>query len=148
MRFEKREDLKNLLSEDFYQYYRIHRNNRYEKLTSSTSVNYAVQMMFMEMLNMMQECNHGIALKNFGVIAPKESVYEDKDNVFQVKYKKRGGYLIFMENEYLQSQYKPFLASKYFGKKEDKKVTEIKKPRPHAVLLHRKKLRKNKLKND
>lgn len=142
MNFQKREDLLNLLGQDFYQYYRHHRNDRYEKLTSSESVNFAVRTMFAEMHNMLQECNHGIVLKNFGVIAPKESIYEDTESIFRVKYKKRGGYLVFLENEYLNYHYKPFLIHKYF--KQEKQVTEIKKPRPHAVMLHRKKLRKNK----
>lgn len=145
MNFQKREDLLCLLSEDFYQYYRHHRNDRYEKLTSSTTVNAAIKTMFAEMHNMLQECNHGIVLKNFGVIAPKESIYEDTESIFRVKYKKRGGYLVFLENEYLNYHYKPFLLSKSF--KQEEQVTEIKKPRPHAVMLHRKKLRKNKLKD-
>lgn len=145
-KFYLREDLLNLLSEDFYQYYRHHRNDRYEKLTSSSTVNSAVSKMFAEMYQMMQECNHGIVLKNFGVIAPKEYVYEDKESIFRVKYKKRGGYLVFLENEYLNYHYKPFLLHKYHKKEE--KITEIKQPRPHAVILHRKKLRKNKLKDD
>ncbi len=144
--FHLREDLLCLLSEDFYQYYRHHRNDRYEQLTNSTRVNATVQKMFLEMRDMLQECNHGIVLSNFGVVAPKEFIYEDKENIFKVKYKKRGGYLIFLENEYLQSQYKPLLMYKYYKKEET--VTEIKKPRPHAVLLHRKKLRKNKLKDE
>lgn len=142
MKFHNREDLLCLLAEDFYQYYRHHRNDRYEKLTSSATVNAAVKTMFLEMHEMMQECNHGIVLKNFGVIAPKESIYEDKENIFRIKYKKRGGYLVFLENEYLNYHYKPFLLHKYYKKEEQ--VAEIKKPRPHAVMLHRKKLRKNK----
>ena len=76
MKFEKREDLLNLLSEDFYQYYRRNRNDRYEKLTNPIPVNNAVRQMFAEMHKMLEECNHGIVLKNFGVIAPKEFVTE------------------------------------------------------------------------
>ena len=146
MKFEKREDLLNLLNEDFYQYYRRNRNNRYEKLTSPIPVNNAVKQMFAEMYNMMKECNHGIVLKNFGVIAPKESVIENTENIFRVEYKKRGKYAVFLENEYLNSQYKTTLMHKSI--KSEEPVTEIKKPRPHAVMLHRKKLRKNKLKDN
>lgn len=142
MRFHLREDLLNILGEDFYQYYRHHRNDRYEQLTNSQRVNATVQKMFAEMHAMMQECNHGIVLKNFGVIAPKEFIYEDKESIFRVKYKKRGGYLVFLENEYLNYHYKTFLLTKYH--KKEGAVKTIKKPRPHAVMLHRKKLRKNK----
>ena len=145
-RFHLRENLLNLLGEDFYQYYRRNRNDRYEKLTTPVMVNSAVSKMFAEMHEMLEECNHGIVLKNFGVIAPKESVEEDTTSIFKVKYKKRASYLVFLENEYLNSQYKTLLIHKY--RKKEEKVTEIKKPRPHAVILHRKKLRKNKLKDE
>ena len=144
-RFHLREDLLNLLSEDFYQYYRRNRNDRYEKLTTPITVNNAVRQMFAEMYDMMEECNHGIVLKNFGVIAPKEFIIEDTESIFRVKYKKRGKYMVFLENEYLNSQYKTTLIHK--SRKSEEPVTEIKKPRPHAVMLHRKKLRKNKLKD-
>jgi len=143
--FQKREDLLNLLGEDFYQYYRRNRNDRYEKLTTPVKVNSAVNQLFFEMHEMLEECNHGIVLKNFGVIAPKEFVYEDKESIFRVKYRKRKGYLVFLENEYLNSQYKTTLTHK--PRKKEENITEIKKPRPHAVMLHRKKLRKNKLKD-
>lgn len=143
--FNLREDLLNLLSEDFYQYYRRNRNDRYEKLTNPIPVNNAVRQMFAEMHKMLEECNHGIVLKNFGVIAPKEFVIEDTESIFRVKYKKRGKYSVFLENEYLNSQYKTYLVHK--SRKSEEPVTEIKKPRPHAVMLHRKKLRKNKLKD-
>ena len=53
--------------------------------------------------------------------------------------------MVFLENEYLNSQYKTTLIHK--SRKSEEPVTEIKKPRPHAVMLHRKKLRKNKLKD-
>jgi hypothetical protein len=145
MKFYIREDLLNLLGQDFYQYYRINRNDRYEKLNSPARVNYAVGQMFAEIHNMLDECKHGIVLKNFGVIAPKEFLEEDKQNIFRVKYKKRGSYKVFLENEYLNSQYKATLTHRSY--KKEGQVTEIKKPRPHAVLLHRKKLRKNKLKD-
>lgn len=144
-KFHLREDLLNVLSEDFYQYYRRNRNDRYEKLTTPITVNNAVRQMFAEMHEMLEDCNHGISLKNFGIIAHKEFVYEDKESIFKVKYKKRKGYLVFLENEYLNSQYKTILIHKY--RKKEENVTEVKKPRPHAVMLHRKKLRKNKLKN-
>lgn len=144
-KFEIREDLLNLLNEDFYQYYRRNRNNRYERLTSPEQVNAAVNKMFFEIHGMLGECNHGISLKNFGIIAPKESIYEDNASIFRVKYKKRTGYLVFLENEYLNSQYKTVLAHKQ--RKKEENVTQVKKPRPHAVMLHRKKLRKNKLKD-
>ena len=108
-------------------------------------VNSAVSKMFAEMYDMMEECNHGIVLKNFGVIAPKEFIIEDTESIFRVKYKKRGKYMVFLENEYLNSQYKTTLIHK--SRKSEEPVTEIKKPRPHAVMLHRKKLRKNKLKD-
>ena len=145
MKFEKREDLLNLLSEDFYQYYRRNRNKKKKKLTNPIPVNNAVRQMFAEMHKMLEECNHGIVLKNFGVIAPKEFVTEDTESIFRVKYKKRGKYSVFLENEYLNSQYKTYLVHK--SRKSEEPVTEIKKPRPHAVMLHRKKLRKNKLKD-
>ena len=146
MKFETRENLLNLLGEDFYQYYRRNRNNRYEKLTTPAAVNGAIKTMFFEMHEMLEECNHGIVLKNFGVIAPKEFIYEDTENIFKVKYKKRSGFLVFLENEYLNSQYRTLLLHKH--RKKEEEVTEIKKPRPHAVMLHRKKLRKNKLKDE
>ena len=98
-KFHLRENLLNLLGEDFYQYYRRNRNDRYEKLTTPITVNNAVRQMFAEMYDMMEECNHGIVLKNFGVIAPKEFIIEDTESIFRVKYKKRGKYMVFLENE-------------------------------------------------
>ena len=78
-------------------------------------------------------------------LEPEEFVTEDTESIFRVKYKKRGKYMVFLENEYLNSQYKTTLIHK--SRKSEEPVTEIKKPRPHAVMLHRKKLRKNKLKD-
>lgn len=145
--FYKREDLLNLLSEDFYQYYRVNRNHRYEQLTSSVKVNAMLQKLFGEMHIMLSECNHGIVLNNFGVIAPKDYLKEDKKSIFKVKYKKTSSYKVFLENEYLQSQYKTYLSKRYKPKNTGEKVTEVKNPRPYAVLLHRKKIRKNNLKD-
>ena len=144
--FYLREEFRNILGEDFYQYYRLNRNNRYEQLTNPARINATVQKMFGEMQDMLQECNHGIVLRNFGVIAPKESLHEDKENIFKVKYKKRRFYVIIFENEYFQTQYRPSLYHRQYKKEED--VKTVAKPRPYAVMLHRKKLRKNKLKND
>lgn len=146
-RFYIREELRNLLGEDFYQFYRRHRNNRYPQLVNPTRVNATIQKMFSEMNDMLGECNHGIVLKGFGIISNKDSVIEDNTNIFKVKYSKRSKYLIILENEYLQSQYSTHLSSNG-AKKEEEDLKKIKKPRPYAVLLHRKKLRKNKLKND
>lgn len=142
--FHIREDLLNLLNDSFFQYYRRHRNNRYKELTTSQKVNSTVQKLFAEMHIMMEECNHGFVLKNFGVVAPKEFLKEEKTR-FKVVYKKSSHIQVFLEDEYLNSQYKTILIRKNL--KRDKKVDKIKKPRPHAILLHRKKLRKNKLKN-
>lgn len=146
-RIYNREDFRNLLGEDFYQYYRLHRNNRYEQLTNPITVNSTVRKMFGEMQEMLQECNHGIVLKNFGIIAPKESLNEDKKNIFKVEYKKTRRYIIILENEYLQTQYRVHTYKKTH-KKKDNYTKTIVSPRPYAVMLHRKKLRKNKLKND
>ena len=55
-KFHLRENLLNLLGEDFYQYYRRNRNDRYEKLTTPITVNNAVRQMFAEMYDMMEEC--------------------------------------------------------------------------------------------
>ncbi len=144
--FYFREEFRNILGEDFYQYYRLNRNNRYEQLTNPMRVNATVQKMFGEMQEILQECNHGIVLKNFGVIAPKEYLHEDKKNIFKVTYRKSKSFIIIFENEYLQTQYSTKFHYKEFTK--DKDVKTLAKPRPYAVMLHRKKLRKNKLKND
>lgn len=144
--FYLREEFRDILGEDFYQYYRLNRNNRYEQLTNPMRVNATVQKMFGEMQEMLQECNHGIVLKNFGVIAPKESLHEDKKSIFKVKYRKIKKHVVIFENEYFQTQYSMHFYRKAFPK--DKDVKTLIKPRPYAVMLHRKKLRKNKLKND
>jgi hypothetical protein len=147
MVFQKREDLLNLLGEDFYQYYRRNRNNRYNKLTTPSKVNAMVQRLFAEMHFMLNEYNHGIALKNFGVISPKEFLYEDRTSIFKVKYKKRTYYNVFLEDEYLNSKYRTLLRNKYYKNKVTD-VTKVKKPRPNAVLLHRKRIRKNNYKTN
>jgi hypothetical protein len=145
--FQKREDLLNLVGEDFYQFYRRNRNDRYSRLTDTPLVNGTVHGMFSEMLNMLEDCNHGIVLKGFGVVAPKDFVVEDKESIFRVRYKKKGYYSVFLESEYLSSKYRVRLKRKYFGR-DDTPVTKIRKPRPYAVLADRKNLRKNKLRNE
>lgn len=149
IKFHKREDLLEVLGEDFYQFYRRNRKDRFEKLTNSEKVNAAVSKMFATMYEMLEECNHGISLNNFGIIAPKEFVNEDNKSLFKVKYIKKGSYLVVLDNEYLQSQYKSMFLRKVNNKsnKEKSSVLEIKKPRPYAVSLHRKNIRKNKLKD-
>lgn len=146
MRFEKREDLLPLISEDFYQYYRRNRNDRYEKLTSPSMVRNTLKNMFSEMQEMLEECNHGIHLKGFGVISPKDTVSEDNSNLFKVTYKKRARRSIVLENEYLASQYRVTFIKKDFKVKKKSELL-LKTPRPYAVMLHRNKLRKNKLKD-
>jgi hypothetical protein len=147
IKFHKREDLLQLLGEDFYQFYRRNRKDRFEKLTNSGRVNATVSKMFATMYEMLEECNHGISLKNFGTISPKEFVNEDRKSLFKVKYVKKGSFLVTLDSEYLQSQYKVILLRKEKVRKKPSSVLEIKKPRPYAVSLHRKNIRKNKLKD-
>jgi hypothetical protein len=149
MRFHNREDLLQLLGEDFYQFYRRNRKDRFEKLVNSEKVNAAVSKMFATMYEMLEDCNHGISLKNFGTIAPKDFLLEEKKSIFKVNYKKRGSYLVTLESEYLQSQYKTLLLRKDSNPKKpiEGGVIELRKPRPYAVSLHRKNIRKNKTKD-
>lgn len=146
MRFEKREDLLPLITEDFYQYYRRNRNDRYENLTSESNARVTLRGMFYEMQEMLEECNHGIYLKGFGVVSPKDTVAEDNGNLFKVTYKKMAKRNIVLENEYLASQYRVHFIKRY-SKDKKKKELILKTPRPYAVILHRNKLRKNKLKD-
>jgi hypothetical protein len=134
---QRREELKNML-DGFWQYYRLNKTVRPKTYNNVISLNKGARDIFRTMQEMLSESTHGIALKDFGVIVPSDTEIEVNDGLFKREIKIYNSYKFFFENEYLAQFYKVTVRN---SKKTKSNV--VRTPRPHAVLLHRKKIRKD-----
>lgn len=135
--FIKKEKLKNM-KEGFWQYYRLNKTVRPKTYNTLRTLEKGVLDLFREMQEMLAESRHGMCLKDFGIIVPRDTEIEVNDGIFRRETKVYNSYKFFFENDYLAQFYKVTV------KKSKKRQTDvIRTPRPHAVLLHRKKIRKD-----
>lgn len=135
--FIKKEKLKNM-KEGFWQYYRLNKTVKPKTYNHVNKLEKGVLDLFREMQEMLAESRHGMCLKDFGIIVPRDTEIEVNDGIFRRETKVYNSYKFFFENDYLAQFYKVTV------KKSKKRQTDvIRTPRPHAVLLHRKKIRKD-----
>lgn len=143
MKFHNRENLKNLIDEDFFKYYKRKRNRRPKKLSRQKQVITHVNGLLKELNDMLVEANHGIHLKNFGVIVPKDTILEIDESVLKRKQIVTNRYRLFFEDEFYSQNY-----TVRFSRPSKRNKDRLRSPRPHAVILHRNKIKKNKLKDE
>lgn len=135
--FVKREALKDI-TKDFWHHYRVNKTVKPKKYNVKKRLDKGVKDIFREMQEMLVEARHGMCLKGFGVIVPKDTEIEVNDGLFKKEIKIYNSYKFFFENDYLAQFYKVTVK-----KSKSKQKDVIRTPRPHAVLLHRKKIKKD-----
>lgn len=143
MRFYNRENLKNLVDEDFFKYYKRNRVKAINELSRKRYFLRHVHGLLKELNEMLVEANHGVHLNNFAVIVPKESIIEVNDGIFKKRQTVNNQYRLFFEDEFYSENY-------YFQfyRPPKKNKDRLRKPNPYSVILHRKKIKKNKLKDN
>jgi hypothetical protein len=139
-KFQNREELKNILTVDFWHYYRLNKTVKPKVYKTRVSALKGVRDIFKTMQEMLYESHHGASIKGLGVIVPNDIEVERLHGIFKTEVTVYGKYKLFFEKEYL-SQYYKVTIKKPVGKTKNKKLIRI--PRPYAVMLHRKKIRKN-----
>lgn len=136
----KREELKNILTTDFWHYYRLNKTVRPKVYKTRYTALKGVRDIFKTMQEMLYESNHGASIKGLGVIVPNDIEVERLHGRFKTEIKVYGKYKLFFEKEYLAQYYKVTI-KKPKGKIKNSNI--IRTPRPYAVMLHRKKIRKD-----
>lgn len=143
-KFYVRENLKDIIDDDLYHAYRKDKSRKPKRYTRKENVFKGVRDIFRMISEMLGECNHGVYLKDFGIFVPKDVEIEVESGLFKTEAKVYNTYRFFFENEYFFDQYKAQIKAPTKHKVRDR----IRKPRPYAVILHRKKIRKNKPKDN
>lgn len=139
-RVQKREDYKNLIDEYFWQFYRLNKTVKPKKYNTRQGCYEGARSIFSTMQEMMSESTHGMIIKDFGIIVPKDSVIEVKEGLFKKESKILSKYLFFFEKEWLSDYYRTY----YLSSPSHKQKTEVvREPKPYAIALHRKKIRKD-----
>lgn len=133
-----RENLKNLLDEDFWHYYRLNKTVKPKKYKRKEATIKGVKDIFKTMQEMLSESKHGAYLKGIGVIVPKDTEVEVNKGIFKKESKVFNRYRFFFEDEYLSQFFRVTIKYSVYRQEE-----YIRTPRPYAVMLHRKKIRKN-----
>lgn len=136
-KFHKREELKNIVDEHFWHYYRLNKSVRPKTSKRKVDCLRLVAKIFKTMQELLTETDYGIYLKGLGVIVPKDVKLEIISGRFTREETVSSRYRFFFEDEYL-SQYFKVVIRKWKKCKDSEKIRE---PKPYAVMLHRKKLR-------
>ena len=137
-KLHKRENYLNLL-EGFHAYYRFQKmvKSEYYKLGL---VEIGARELFKELQKMMGETTHGIILKDFGTIVPKDSILEFNDGRFKKSIVIKNKYIFMFHKEWLSEYYRCVLSKTYMNKS---KLNIIRVPKPYTINLHRKKILKD-----
>ncbi len=137
----RREEYSNLLDEYFWQYYRLNKTVKPKEYNTPIKCYKGAREIFKTLQEMLSESTHGILLKDFGAIVPKDSLMEVNKGIFKKEYKVRNNYLFFFEKEWLSEYYRTYITINKSYKNEDSNI--IREPKYYAIKLHRKKIRKD-----
>lgn len=140
-KLHKREEFKKILDDHFYTHYRLSKTVKPKKYKSKVAVMKGVADIFRTMQEMLSENNYGVYLKGFGVIIPKDTKMEvvSPNSIFKTQSYVLNKYRFYFEDEYMGSQFKTHV----FTPRKNSQQDRVRRPNPHAIFLHRKKVRKN-----
>lgn len=132
------ENFQNLL-EGFHTYYKHQRMVRPEHYRFKVHIEKGIRDIFREIEQMLGETTHGIILKDFGTIVPKDSLVEFNDGRFKKSIVIKNRYLFLFQKEWLSDYYKCVLQK---DKRKKSKLNVVRVPKPYTINLHRKKVKK------
>ena len=135
---QKREELKNILDEGFWQYYRRNKRVKPKVYNRRPKALAGVKDIFKTFQEMLYESNHGASIKGLGVIVPGDIEVVKPIGICRTEVVVYSRYKLFFEKDYFSQYYKVTIKK---PNKRPKKQKRIREPKPYAVMLHRKKLR-------
>lgn len=138
--FKKREELKNIIDKNFWQYYRLNKTVKPKTFNTCCKCLSTAKYIMATMISMMEETNYGLHIKNFAVLCPKDISSKKKEGLLRIKTEISNRYKLFFEDDNLNDYYRVVI---YHKKRKVKH--KLREPKPYAVLLHRKKIRKDNL---
>lgn len=134
----ERKKFTELIDQHFWEYYRLNKNVKPKFLKRRGHCEKAVRDFFRIIKDMLDETDYGVHIKDFGVIVPKDFIYYFDKNIFTKDFGVRNSYRFFFDNEYFNKQYWTYVKGRNRGRKD-----VIRTPKPHAIRLHRKKIKKD-----
>jgi len=140
MNLQKREELKNIIDEGFWHYYRLNKRVKPKVYNKKPKALAGIKDIFRTLQEMLYESNHGASIKGLGVIVPGDTEVVKPIGICRTEIVIYSRYKLFFEKEYFSQYYKVTIKKPYNSPKNPKVVRE---PKPYAVMLHRKKVRKN-----
>lgn len=128
----------NLIDEYFLPYYKEQTTFKNSMLKYSSSTRWVAKDYFKVIQEMLSESKHGMILKDFGTIVPKDSLYEYNDGIFKKGVKIKSKYLFFFSKDWLNENYKTVMFNY-----NQKPQTEVRETKPQAINLHRRKVKRD-----